>query len=105
TALIEELGRAIFRAEARACVVDVNPLGTPTARRARALLAAEEVCRTLGVTCVYSGLDARWRAELAGVDLSAVTVAGSFAEALALALLAAGSRIAPASRLPSALRG
>lgn len=105
TALIEELGRALFRAEARACVVDVNPLAAPTARRARALLAAEEVCRTLGVRCVYSGLDARWRAELAGVDLSALTLAGNFAEATALALAAAGSRIAPTSRLPTALRG
>ncbi|MCA9536354.1 MAG: hypothetical protein KC593_21880 [Myxococcales bacterium] len=104
-AMIEELGRALFRADARACVVDVNPLSAPTPRRARALLSAHEVALTLGVRCIYSGLDARWQGELRDVDLSTLTLADTFAEATALALAAAGSRIARASLLPGALRG
>lgn len=104
-ATIEELGRALFRQDARACIVDLNPLAAPTPRRARAILTAEEVARTLGIRCVYVGLDARWLAELGDVDVAELTTVATFAEATTLALAAAGSRVARTSRLPSALRG
>jgi hypothetical protein len=103
--IIEELGRAMFRQDARACIVDLNPLAAPTPRRARAVLTAEELARTLGVRCIYSGLDARWLAELGDVDVTELTLVPTFAEATTLALAAAGSRVARASRIPSALRG
>lgn len=84
TEVVDALGRAMLDADARVGIVDLTQLGEPNRDRARAIFAAEEVARMLGATCLFSGVDPRWRAAAADarIHLDELQVVPTFAEAL-----------------------
>jgi hypothetical protein len=71
-------------ADASVAIVDVSQLDEPNRERARAMFAAEEIARMLGATCIFSGVDARWRraAEDAHVNLDQIRIVPTLAEAI-----------------------
>jgi hypothetical protein len=84
---VDALGRAMLDADVSIGIVDVTQLSDPNRERARAVFAAEEVTRLLGGSCVFSGVDPRWRAAAADahIDLELLRVVPTFAKALTLA--------------------
>ena len=84
TEVIDALGRAMLDADATVAIVDLTQLGEPSRERARAVFAAEEVTRMLGGSCVFSGVDPRWRAAAADarIHLDELHVVPTFAKAL-----------------------
>lgn len=84
---VDALGRAMLDADACVGIVDMTQLGEPSRERARAVFAAEEVGRMLGASCIFSGVDPRWRSAATDghVDLDKLTLAPTLEEALALA--------------------
>lgn len=62
---VDALGRAMLDADSTTAVVDLSQLGEPNGDRARAIFGADEVARMLGATCIFSGVDPRWRAAAA----------------------------------------
>ena len=87
TEYVDALGRAILDADARVGIVDLTQLDEPNRDRARAIFAADEVTRMLGVPCLFSGVDPRWRAAAidARIDLDGLTITATLAKALVLA--------------------
>lgn len=92
-AAVEDLGRALFAADAIACVVEVSSLAVESPRVARALFAVDETARIIGVRCIFDGVDERCRAEAerAGLDTSHIETSESFGAALRTALETARS--------------
>lgn len=84
---VDALGRVMLDADAKVGIVDLTQLSDANRDRARAVFAAEEVARLLGASCVFSGVDPRWRAAAADahIDLEALQAVPTFAKALALA--------------------
>lgn len=81
---VDALGRAMLDADASVAIVDLTQLGEPNRERAKAVFAAEEVARMLGASCIFSGVDPRWRAAAsdAHVRLDALHVVPTLAKAL-----------------------
>ncbi|KPK15305.1 MAG: hypothetical protein AMJ62_09675 [Myxococcales bacterium SG8_38] len=82
---VDALGRAMLDAGAQTAIVDFTQLDEPTAERAAALLAADEVAHMLGGVCFFTGLDARWQAAAAKahIELEGLHVVPRIAETLA----------------------
>jgi hypothetical protein len=66
---VDALGRAMLDANGAVAVVDLSQLGEPNKDRAHAIFGAEEVTRMLGGTCIFSGVDPRWRAAAADAHI------------------------------------
>ena len=104
TERVEAFGRELHKGDARACVVELSGLQSPDARRAAAVLAADESARMLGVVCVFAGVGEAWRSAIAeaGVEHDEAVFHPKLQDALATALRAAGlslSRPGPLGRL------
>lgn len=93
---VDALGRAMLDADVELAIVDLSQLGEPNGERAIALFGADEIAKMLGGQCLFTGVDARWRAAAADarIPLEAVQIAPNLAEALAAArnLAESGSR-------------
>ena len=65
-------------------LIALGQLGEPTRERARAIFAADSITRMLGATCLFSGVDFRWRqaAEEAQLHLDRARIVRNFADAL-----------------------
>ncbi|MBX3272816.1 MAG: hypothetical protein KF729_21315 [Sandaracinaceae bacterium] len=102
---VDELGRALFARDGRACVVDLTGLAEPDRERLGPIFAVHSTCSMLGARAIYVGLSDPWRvlAEEARVDLSIVSVAPTFADALEQALRHCGLEVRPPSRLAHAV--
>lgn len=81
---VDALGRAMLDANGAVGIVDLSQLGEPNKDRARAIFGAEEVTRMLGGTCIFSGVDPRWRAAAADahIHLEELQVVPTLANAL-----------------------
>jgi hypothetical protein len=84
---VEALGREMLDTNATIAIVDVSQLGEPNPERARAIFSADEVTRMLGATCIFSGVDPRWRAAAAEgrIHLEELQVVPTLARALQMA--------------------
>ena len=89
---VDALGRAMLDANVETAIVDLTQLGEPSAERAAAIFAAEEVTRMLGGVCLFTGVDPRWEAAAARarIALGEMHVVPSLAEALQTARETAG---------------
>jgi hypothetical protein len=96
---VDALGRAMLDADAAAAVVDLSQLGEPNRDRARAIFGADEVARMLGATCIFSGVDPRWRAAAADarIHLDELEIASTLAKALERARMLADQAEADAN--------
>lgn len=104
TERVEEFGRELHRADARACIVELSTLADPDPRRASAVLGAEETARMLGAHCAFAGVTAAWREAFtdAGVDADHDALLPTLEAALEAAYRAAGltlTRPGPLGRL------
>jgi len=84
---VDALGRAMLDTGVEIAIVDLSQLGEPSRDRVAAIFAADEIARMLGGMCIFSGVDAPWRAAArnAGIELEALHVAPNLAAALASA--------------------
>ncbi|MDH3655038.1 MAG: hypothetical protein OEN21_12270 [Myxococcales bacterium] len=84
---VDALGRAMLEADVELAIVDLTQLDEPNRERAIAVFAADEIAKMLGGQCVFTGVDARWRAAAtdARIPLDAMQTAANLAEALAAA--------------------
>lgn len=64
--MVDALGRDMLDGDASVALVDLTQLAEPDRDRARAVFGADEMARMLGASCVFSGVDPRWKA--AAVD-------------------------------------
>lgn len=92
----DALGCAMLDAGVEAAIVDLSQLGEPDAERAIAIFSADEVARMLGGVCLFTGVNARWRAAAAQarIPLDELHVVPSFAEALETARQVTGKTAA-----------
>ncbi len=105
-AAMEELGRRMFREEVSVVLVVLDGLADVTAATARALLSIDEYARTLGVTAIFAGMDARFEeaAERAGVDRTHLTLASDAPDGVRRAFSIAGYAVTRVSWLPAPIR-
>jgi len=84
---VDALGRAMLDVDADLAIVDLSRLGEPTRDRAAAIFSADEVVRLLGGTCLFCGVDRRWRSAMqdAHITVEHLQMCKDFAEALAAA--------------------
>ncbi|MBW1832945.1 MAG: hypothetical protein JRJ10_14840 [Deltaproteobacteria bacterium] len=88
---VDALGRAMLNSDVEMAVVDVTQIGDPNRERATAIFAADEITRMLGGVCVFTGVDARWRAAAADARIPldelqiALDLRGAVAAAQAMA--------------------
>jgi hypothetical protein len=99
--VVETFGRALFKADALACVVDLTGLRGPSPQLAAEVFAADVGARMLGALCVFCGASPAWleAATSARVPLEVLTIEPSFEAALARALEVAGYSLKPEGRL------
>lgn len=99
--VVDRFGRALFAADARACVVDLSGLRRPSAPLAAEAFAADVAARMLGVTCIFCGVSPAWldAAKAARVPLEVLALEPTFEVALARALELAGYALKPEGRL------
>lgn len=90
--VIERFGRALFEADARACVVDLRGLLGVSPHHAVEVFGADVAARMLGTTCVFSGVSPEWlaAAKSARVPLELLAIEPTFEVAVARALEIAG---------------
>lgn len=81
---VDALGRAMLDADLETAIVDLTQLGEPNAERAVAVFSADAVARMLGGTCLFTGVDSRWRAAAAQarISLDELHVVPTFSQAL-----------------------
>ncbi len=105
TEAIEEFGRALFKVDAVAAVVDLRRLEGPTASRALEVFAADRAARLLGARCWFVAPE-RWLevVDEARVERSMLSVATTLEEALTEALPLAGRALRPTSWIPGPLK-
>lgn len=88
SAIVDRFGRRAHQRDARACIVDLTDLEPPDPDQAVEVFGADAVCRMLGATCIFAGVEATWReaARAAGVDDALLQLEPTFARALERAL-------------------
>lgn len=84
---VDELARKLFEANAKFAIVDFSQMGEASAERAAALFGADEMAKMLGACCIFTGLNAEWKAAAreVGIQLDLITTATDLAEGIVLA--------------------
>lgn len=104
--VVDRFGRAMFAANARSAVVDVEHLEGPDRSRAAELFGADATARMLGATCVFSAVSPEWleAARTARVPTELLALEPTFELAVRRALAVAGYELRTARSLASRLR-
>ena len=104
--VVERFGRALLASDAKACIIDVSRLSSPTPDRAAEVLAADGAARMLGVSCVFVGTPEPWidAARGARVNTDLVVFEPTFEVALRRVLPLCGLQLRRTSWLPGPLK-
>ena len=104
--VVERFGRALFAADAKACIVDLAGLQAPSPQHAAEVFGADVAARMLGATCIFSGASPAWidAATAARVPLEVLAIEPSFELALVRALELAGFSLRRAGGLRALFR-